>query len=156
MLTVRLTKISDARHRIEFIREDGSRESHELATRSFLLHDLIHFAVENEANLRHSFYGALADGRSYNEMSERVPLTGELLMTERVVGAMTGCAKGVATPADFVAGMKNLLDTSGEPMPAWITTDFAERVVNRMRRLQGEWRATRFGHTMELTFADRM
>jgi hypothetical protein len=50
--------------------------------------------------------------------------------------------------------MKNLLDAHGEPMPPWLTQDFAERVLERLRRVQGRWKATPFGQTMELTFPD--
>jgi hypothetical protein len=153
-MLIRLTKLTNDRHRIEFVRKDGTRDAAELETRNFLLHDLIHFAVESEANLKSSFYGAIAAGRTYARMSEDAPLEGEILMTERIVGAMTGCAKGQATTADFVAGMKNLLDAHGEPMPPWLTQDFAERVLERLRRVQGRWKATPFGQTMELTFPD--
>lgn len=152
MLTIRFTKVSDARHRIEVVRDDGTRDAVELETRSFLLHDLIHYAVESEAGLRQSFYGALAVGRGYEELSNRQPLAGEILMTERVVGAMTGAAKGQVTATQVIAAMKNLLDAHDEAMPPWLTRAFVERALERLRRLQGQWKATRFGETLELAF----
>ncbi|MBL9096526.1 MAG: hypothetical protein JNK07_06330 [Alphaproteobacteria bacterium] len=151
MLTIRFTKLTDARHRIEFVRADGTREAVELETRSFLLHDLIHYAVESEAGLTQSFYGALAAGKRYGELSGMKPV-GELAMTEAVVAVMTNAAKGHATPAQVIAGLQNLLDAHGDMMPSWLTEAFAERALERLRRLQGQWKATRFGETMELTF----
>lgn len=152
MLTIRFTKLSDARHRFECVRADGTRDSVELETRSFLLHDLIQLAVETEAGLTQSFYGALATGRGYGELSDMGPPAGELSMTEAVVVVMTNAAKGQATPAQAIAGLKNLLDAHGDTIPPWLTEAFVERALERLRRLQGQWIATRFGETMELTF----
>ncbi|HEX5051990.1 MAG TPA: hypothetical protein VFZ65_09475, partial [Planctomycetota bacterium] len=64
-LLVRLTRTSPTHHRMEIVRDDGTREQHELETRSCLLHDLVHFAVETEAALGNSFYGRLAHGVAY-------------------------------------------------------------------------------------------
>jgi hypothetical protein len=69
-----------------------------------------------------------------------------------VVGAFTSLAKGTASPEQVIAGIKNLLDAHEEPMPSWLTVDFVERVAERLRRLQGEWKAIPFGATMELKF----
>jgi hypothetical protein len=56
-MQVRLSKLSDSKHRLEIIRADGSRDAVELASRSFLLHDFLHFAVETRAGLAASFSG---------------------------------------------------------------------------------------------------
>jgi len=50
-LVVRLTRVSPTHHRFAFGRADGSGESLELETKSCLFHDLLHFAVETEAQL---------------------------------------------------------------------------------------------------------
>ena len=38
----------------------------------------------------------------------------------------------------------------GATMPDWLTEPFVVAVQERMRRLQGHWRATPFGGVMEL------
>lgn len=48
-MRIAFTKLTQDRHRLEIRREDGSTESVELETRSYLLHDLGHYAVEAEA-----------------------------------------------------------------------------------------------------------
>ena len=58
-LIIKFTNVSPTRHRFEMIREDGSREQADLETKTFLFHDLLHFAVESEAFLADSFYGKL-------------------------------------------------------------------------------------------------
>jgi len=158
MLLVRLTKLTNSLHRFAYERSDGSGQSIDLATRNFLLHDFIHFAVETEGSFKSSFYALLDRGESYESLGDADitddthPGGPEILMTERVVGAFTALAKGTASPTDVIAGVKNLLDASEEPMPEWLTVEFAERVAERLRRLQGEWKATPFGATMELEF----
>lgn len=158
MLTVRLTKLSNTHHRFAYTRANRTGQDIELATRNFLLHDLIHFAVESEGRFKNSFYGLLARGETYESLGdaditdETHPGGPEILMTERVVGAFTPLAKGEATSAQVVDGVKNLLDAYEEPLPSWLTVDFADRVAARLRSMQGEWKATPFGATMELEF----
>ena len=40
----------------------------------------------------------------------------------------------------------------GERAPDWLTVELVVRVREHMRRLLGQWRAVRFGETMELRF----
>lgn len=158
MLTVRLTKLSNKHHRFAYERSDGSGQRIDLETRNFLLHDLIHFAVESQGRFKNSFYALLERGETYESLGDADITDGshpggdEILMTERVVGAFTGVAKGTATPEQVLAGIRNLLDAWEEPMPKWLTLEFAEQVAERLRQLQGEWKATPFGETMELNF----
>jgi hypothetical protein len=150
-LTIRLRRLSPTHHEFAYVREDGSGEAVKLETKSLLLHDLIHFAVETEAGLRQSFYGKLAAGRSLAEVAGET-LAGEAAVTERAVGAMTGALKTGAPGERIVAGFLSLGEALGEAAPDWFTADFVGRVRERMRRLEGEWRATPFGGTMSLTF----
>jgi len=152
-LTIRLTRLSPTHHRFAYLRVDGTGESLELVTREFLTHDLIHFAVETEAGLRGSFYGLLDRIGGYAELSlAGAALGGEAQVTEMIVGPLQN-ALGPATPAanvaeriaDFMRDMEML-------PPRWLTSDFIEAVRERVRRLQGEWKATPFGETMELVF----
>lgn len=152
-LTLRLTRLSPTHHRLDILRRDGTRESAELETRSFLFHDLLHFAVESEARLAHSFFGTLAAGKTYAELSAQgTPLSGELLTTERIVGPMTSVVQGKVDPAAFRAGLANLYEALGEPIPAFVSDDFVAAVTARYRALLGRWNATAFGQTMELKF----
>jgi len=78
-MLIRFTRLTNERHRLEFVRDDGTSEARELETRSALLHDLVHYAVETEAGLMASFYGQLAGGKTYESLtaepsSEAAPL----------------------------------------------------------------------------------
>src|SRR5690606_17606265 len=62
LMLIRFTRLTNERHRFEIVRDDGTREAHDLETRSTLAHDLTHYAVEIEVGLRGAFYGRLASG----------------------------------------------------------------------------------------------
>ena len=96
LLTLRFTRVSPTHHRFEYRRADGTGEAIEMETRSLLHHDLLHYAVESEAGLKGSFYGILAKIGGYEELTVAggTALGGEIAITERVVGALTGALQG--------------------------------------------------------------
>ena len=149
-LIVRLTRLSETRHRFEALRPDGSRDVRELETKSFLRHDLVHFALESEASLTHSFYGLLARGGEHDKLGE--PLAGEALDTERVVGALQGVSKDRLDPDRFAYTVRSYFRNVGEEPPVWLTADLIARAAARLRQLEGQWRALPFGETMTLEF----
>jgi hypothetical protein len=155
---IQLRKVSDQRHELAIVRPDGRRESVACETRSVLLHDFIHYAVEAEAKVETGFWGRLARGRTLAEMNDRArPPSGdgaakmatEMATIERFVGALHGAAKGQAA-ADVVAGIERYAAGLNEPMPAWLTETFVVAVQERLRRLVGAWNATPYGETLEL------
>jgi hypothetical protein len=147
-LIVRFTRLNPTHHRFEAIRADGTREAREFETKSLLLHDLVHFAVESEAKLRGGFYGALADGAAYDAPREG----SEAMAIESVVGPLQGALKGEVDPEAFVARHRSAQASMGSQSPDWLTPELIARVLERLRQLQGQWRATPFGQAMELKF----
>ncbi|MEZ6022166.1 MAG: hypothetical protein R3C16_01845 [Hyphomonadaceae bacterium] len=148
-LIVRFTRLSPTHHRFEAIRADGERETRELETRSLLLHDLVHFALESEAGLRDGFYGRLARGADYN-----APAEGDAAWDiEGIVAPLQSALKGEVDAAAFVARIRTLRESVGGEAPSWLNEALITRTLARVRQLQGQWRATPFGETMELRFA---
>ena len=155
LLKLRVPKVSDDRHRFEYRRADGTGEAVEMETRSLLLHDLVHYAVESEAHLKGSFYGILARIGGYQELSVNggAALGGEIAITERIVGALQGAlGRDDFDEAAFQAKVVDYLSLFYEPPPRWFTPAFVAAVRERMRQLNGRWKATPFGETMELGF----
>ena len=148
-LLVRLTRLSNERHRFEYRRPDSSGEAVEMETRSLLTHDLTHFAVESEAGLQDGFYGRLARSGSYAEMSA---MDTDALGVERVVVVFQGLAKTEAEPGQAWWRLVGTFSAMDEPFPEWIDPEVAGRIQQRLRGLLGQWRATPFGQTMELRF----
>jgi hypothetical protein len=146
-----LRKISDDRHALTIVRDDGRTDSVECETRSHLLHDLLHHAVEAEAGLDGGFWGSLAGGKTLAELNDKTPMEqgGQMLMIEQIVGAMSGVTKGVSGEA-IVAGLCRNADALSWTIPTWLTPSFVTAVQERMRRLVGQWKATAYGESMEL------
>lgn len=155
-LRILLHKLTDERHALEIVRDDGRSERIECETRSYLEHDLLHYAVEAGAGLDAGFWGSLAGGRTLGEMNDRsrpepAYAGPDGMVIERVVGALSSVTKG-RTPEALVSGLAHYAESLGQPWPTWLTVPFVEAVQERMRRLVGRWRATPFGRTMDLSW----
>ncbi len=152
-LTIRLTRISPTHHRFEYLRADGTGESLDLMTREFLRHDLVHFAVETEARLRGSFYGLLDKIGGYAEISlEGAALGGEAQITEMVVGPLQNALAPDTAGASVADHIAEFMRDMGLIPPRWLSGAFIDAVRERVRRLEGEWKAIPFGETMTLVF----
>ena len=153
-MQIQLLKISDERHALRIVRSGGAFDEVECETRRNLVHDLLHYAVESEADLTTGFWGNLAAGLTLADMNDRTgaPLGAaapEMAAIEQIVGALSGAVKG-RSAAEMVAGMRRFAEALGTTMPAWLTERFVEAVQERMRQLLGRWRATSYGATMTL------
>jgi hypothetical protein len=141
-MLIRLKKISDTTHRLVLVRDDGTGESIELVSRSFLQHDLLHFSVETNAKLQQSFWGLLAAGKTLAQLHEangprdragtekaahgEAAVT-EAVVTEAVVGVLTNVVAGQATARAAVEGLARLFEAQDRDVPAWFTAEFVER-----------------------------
>jgi len=155
-LTIRFTRTSPTRHRVEFLRADGTREEADLETRSLLLHDFVHFAIETEGRIRDGFYGRIARGIRAADLAHPQQIPGrddELMATERVVGPLQTAWRRGANPDAFVAKVRDHLESVGAAVPTWLEADLVRRAMATITRLDGQWRATPFGAAMELAFA---
>jgi hypothetical protein len=155
-MLIRFTRLTNDRHRFEVVRDDGTSEAHELETRSALAHDLAHYAVEVEGGLRQSFYGRLARGTRYAEMITTSPEGPEAMETERVVVMLQDAFKttdrGTPDPERIFARLASIFGSTSDGCPGWLTRDVMARMIERLRRVQGQWRATPFHQTLELKF----
>jgi hypothetical protein len=156
-MRILLTKISDQRHALEIVRIDGSRETVELVTREALFHDLLHYAVESSLPTRCGFWGTLASGKTMDDLNDR---TGEsvkenantLYLVEGIVGVMSSV---VHMPVDQAfAKLRWFSESQGQEPPEWCTESFVAEVSERMRRLQGQWKATSYGESMEIAWIE--
>jgi hypothetical protein len=147
-------KVSHERHSLAIVRDDGQREEVECETRSMLVHDLLHLAVENEAKLNAGFWGNLAKGKTLADMNDRTGVAmaaeaPELMVIERLVGALSGAVKG-RSAAEMVAALESYANALGTALPEWLTEELVLAVQVHMRHLMGRWKATPFGGEMEI------
>jgi hypothetical protein len=141
-------------HELTILRPDGRRESVLCETRSTLMHDFIHYAVEGAAHLETGFWGRLAAGRTLAEMNDRAGLpaadeAAEMATVERFVGALSGATKGVPA-AKLVAAVARYAAGTNDPVPRWLTEAVVVEAQERLRGLVGAWRATPPGAAVEL------
>jgi hypothetical protein len=149
-------KLTDERHELAIVRDGGAREAVECETKSLLVHDFLHYAVELEAGLHIGFWGTLAAGATLAHMNDRTrpPPTAapdELAVVEQFVGALSGTVKG-QPPGEVVAGIHRYAAALGKAAPVWLTEDLVMAVNDRMRRLLGQWRATSYGEELVLSW----
>jgi hypothetical protein len=149
---IELTKLTDDEHRLRITRADGTTEDAVLETRSLLIHDLVHYAVETEAKIEDGFWGLLASGVSMAKLSDRTatnmttnPISPGIVLAESLVGPMQSLVQDRLEPKIF-------LEHGQRFAPTIVNEDFIDRVRARFRSLQGHWRATPFHQTMELTW----
>jgi hypothetical protein len=141
-MQVRFTRLSDAQHAVAVARDDGSTDRVVLDSRSFLRHDLAHWAVESVLGLTHGVWGSVAAGGSLAGDG----LDGDDVATaERIAGP-------VQTLIRTEAGVEAYSEVLGR---AGIDdTEAAARLHEQVRRLRGHWNATAHGGSMELHWPD--
>lgn len=138
------TKISDERHGVTITRSDGTSERIELESRSYLRHDLAHFAVEIELPIRKGYWGCVASGAS---LSGQGVAGAEAQLAESLAGPIQTLMRTEALPDAYVKLFERLPQASGN-------RDLALRVHERVRQLRGHWRATAYGSEMELVWPE--
>jgi hypothetical protein len=157
-MLVRFTKNTPTHHTFSIIRADGSAEQASLETRSYMPHDLIHFAYELQAGCRYSFYGRLASGLKLADfnviqlMTSPDPADAELITTERITGPLATYLKGGVTNADFISALENLFVAVSSPLPAHITSQFLDELKIRYNALIGQWNALPHHTPMEISW----
>lgn len=143
-LHISFQSLTPRTHALEVARDDGSTESAELETRSLLLHDFVHLAVEQEARLRHGFWGLVADGASLADLRLDDTAHRDLITAETLVGPMQAVWHQRYNAEDYVNRL-------GTPHP-FVGEPFVQRVLARIRALDGQWRSTPFGHAMQVVY----
>jgi hypothetical protein len=141
---VAFRKLSDQRHNVRVQRSDGSSEVVELDSRSFLGHDLAHFAVELELGLFEGVWGSVARGGSLSGSG----LDGaDMVLAETTSGPMQTMMRTSADAAE-------IHDLLARVAPEISSMDLAERLHAHFRRLTGHWAATPYGREMELDWPE--
>lgn len=140
-MQIHLQRRSNDQHHLSVVRADGSTDAALLESKSMLVHDLVHYALEAELGLTDGFWGTVAAGRSFAEL-RAVPFGDSpgLARAERLVGPMQAVFHGRLDPAQYA----RMVDGDGPSEAA------VHAVLERMRRLWGHWRATPFHETLAL------
>ena len=153
-MNISFLKISDHEHELRVQRRDGSVESAVCETRSFLVHDMTHLAFEQEAKTQFGFWGSVASGKTLAEVSDRASIanldaTSEALRIEKAVVIFQGLTKGKSVES-IVTAFNQQRSNFEWARPEWFEPEFVNRVQQRLTKLMGKWKATRFGEAMTI------
>ena len=156
-MKISLRKLTDSTHELTVTRRDGSVDFVLCETRSTLVHDFTHLAVESEARLERGFWGLLAAGKTFEDLNDRTgesiaDMSDDILVIEAVVGCVQGIGKGQPGAA-ILANLRMQGEGLGWTIPEWLTGEMLQGVQERLRRLVGHWRATGFGESMEVEWS---
>lgn len=139
-MTVHFVKLSEQRHRVEVHRADGTHDTADLDTRSFLRHDLAHYAVEATLGLQGGVWGSIAAGGSFdgNDLDGA-----DMTLAETLAGPVQTLMR-IEAPPDEV------YDTIMRVAPETASREVADHLHAWMRALTGRWRSTGYGDALEL------
>ncbi|MEZ4240005.1 MAG: hypothetical protein R3F59_28415 [Myxococcota bacterium] len=132
-MQISLARLDPRTHRLRVDRAQGEPIDVALETRSFLVHDLAHYAVEAEAPTEAGFWGLLAAGADLAALRDPdalPPGTWEALMAVEgaVVRVQTAFRRGGDLPGALAPALAHL------------------------RRLDGAWRKARQGDALVLSW----
>jgi len=149
-MIVRFKKESDGGGTLVFVREDGS-STWMRATRFFVQHDLMHYAVETAMGFRNAFLGLVAGGKDLADFEDNAKswLPPEALVVETIVSQLMYERAGSASPDEFHAAVDAACAGLGLPAQA-ITPAQAAAARARFDELLDQWRSTPSGEMMQL------
>lgn len=150
MLTAHFHRRSMERHALELRVGEGPSSLVELETRSFLVHDLVHFCVEAELGTDDGFWGLLARGVPLQLLNDREQVTPDarfdagvqagLMRIEGLVGPLQSYLQGHVTRAQV------------EQVLGALTGAQLEAIERRFRTVLGAWKATPVGGRLRVTW----
>jgi hypothetical protein len=143
VLTILLHKRSAERHGLSLRVDGGPVETVELETRSFLVHDLVHWCVEAELEIDEGFWGLLSRGVPLAALNDREmpPATfATLSRVEGLVGPLQSFLQGRVPREQLL-----------EALPSVLSSNLLG-VETRYRAVRGAWKATPFGAALKLTW----
>ena len=83
-------------------RADKTAELITLDTKTYLLHDICHYAVEKILNYQNGFWGMLAQGYTFSELfGKNNPMTSGLRFIEQIVGLVQSVYSGHIPIKDY-------------------------------------------------------
>jgi hypothetical protein len=119
-----LTKVSQTHF------NNGQRD---LETKSFLKHDLVHYAVDKVLFI-------------YNDADPNT----HTLELEQLAGVLHSVYDETVTNERILEGMENMWSAYGKKIPSYVTYEFINRVRDMAQELWERYRTLKTGESMEL------
>jgi hypothetical protein len=157
-MIITLTKLTREKHRMDIARDDGSKESAELETRSLAAHDLLHYAVESAGMIEHGFYGLVAKGKTLAELNDREKMDmgskhvadSDIGLTEIMVGPLSQLMNDKADESQALRAIEQVCGLQGVKVPPFMSIAWLSGVKKDINNLLRQWHSLRIGGTMQL------
>lgn len=152
------TKKEEGQHLINCKRKDGTETWMKLST-FFVMHDLMHFALESEFGFNSAFYGMIENGVAISDFElpkeiRKFELTSEAILAEHLVNLLLiECTQGV------FENFEKELSKSVKNNPNLIIPDFLNNVRidivrNNFNTLANKWKALETESNLELKLGE--
>lgn len=157
-MEIRFTKRKEVKHVISCKRKDGSETWMNISS-FFVLHDLCHFAVENNLKWKKAFYGMLASGTDINNFElpkeqRTFQLTDEAIQAEHLVNLFV-IEYNQGRFENFRTTIENVYKQNGQnEEPPVLSDETIEEIRNSFEGLVTQWNGIEEGNTMSLIFEE--
>ncbi|MEO5945555.1 MAG: hypothetical protein ABIP79_01975 [Chitinophagaceae bacterium] len=152
------TKKEEGQHLINCKREDGTETWMKLSS-FFVLHDLMHFVLENEFGFNSAFYGMIESGVAIADFelpkeSRKFELTSEAILAEHLVNLlMIECRQGIFENFEETL-LKSLKNNPNLIIPDFLNSERIDTVRNKFHNLADKWEALESENNLLLKFAE--
>lgn len=142
-MKISIQKITAYQCEYTITREDQSIEVITLDEKTFLLHDLTHFVVEQELNYQKGFWGMLAAGHSFTSLfGKENELTAELRFIEKIVGPVQSVYSGHIPLHEFPMYIEHLQFE--------LEDTFLENCLRQLKQIRNTWEQLAVGRILSL------
>lgn len=143
-MKIQFQKCNAAEHLLTTFLQGKVAEQHRYPTKTYFLHDVVHYCVEKELGIKNGFWGLLSQGCKTTDFGNGKVSLKELSRTEKIVGPVQSFFSG-HMPADLF--WENMKLVSLE-LPA----GFLNVVVAQVKGIMDRWRYLPVGEVLELEF----
>ena len=149
-----LAKTDAGQVNLTFVRDDGSTTSRTISD-LFVVHELMHYAVESTLHIDKGMLGLIAAGREVHEFdaAARNWLPLEAHHAEVIVAAFEAEVFGSAIPSDFARNVMAICQDVGVPMPDVISDELLGAIRAEFNALRAQWNSLPGGSVLELPYA---
>lgn len=118
-------------------------------------HDLAHYVAERQLSLKNGFYGAIATGRSIEELSDKEvikTLGAESWFAEIVTRALQSHSSGACTTEQFISLVREEMETFRLSVEYQLDEHAILQMADSFKQLLGQWNALPDGESLELVW----
>lgn len=151
-MKVRFTP-KNGRNRLTCLRDDGTSTSADLGPQ-LPGHDLAHWVVERHLSLSSGFFVNIAQGYSIQQLSDPVTirtLGSAPLVSEILARGLGSLLTGACTLEQFPELIGMELSQMGRAVPAGVTTESTQAMLQELRELMDRFAALAPGESLELS-----